>query len=227
MRAANYLLITERIVAWADSRRMNVYGLALQAFKRGLTLSGNKVDRIEVKYQGATLSGWLRLPDNAAGAPAIVFFTGFDSLKEMHYLMFADIAANREIATLFVDQEGTREAIRYHRFPKRYDTEVSASDGSVSDGLPESGFHAMWVTGTTSITDAIVDRFGTRLPPSKPDPGFRGLREFTAVICRLPVNGILRMRGRISMNLKNGMRPLATELARGPTCSTLSAFAPA
>jgi fermentation-respiration switch protein FrsA (DUF1100 family) len=219
LRAANYLLIAERIAAWADSRRMNVYGLALQAFQRGLTLSGNNVHRIEVKYQGATLSGWLRLPDNAAGAPAIVFYNGFDSLKEMHYLMFADIAAKRGIATLFVDQEGTGEAIRYHRFPKRYDTEVSAglffdavashpaidrdrigivglsmggycapraaafdprfkcvgcfgafyeldedwqriltgeSDGSVSDGLPESGLHAMWVTGTTSITDAIA-----------------------------------------------------------------------
>jgi dipeptidyl aminopeptidase/acylaminoacyl peptidase len=219
LRAANYSLIAERIASWTDSRRMNVYGIALHAFQRGLTLSGNNVERIEVKYEGATLSGWLRLPDNTSRAPAIVFYNGFDSIKEMHYLMFADVAARRGIATLFVDQEGTGEAIRYHCLPKRYDTEVSAglffdalashpaidrdrigvvglsmggycapraaafdprfkcvvcfgafyeldedwqrilsggSDGSVSDGLPESGLHAMRVTGTTSITDAIA-----------------------------------------------------------------------
>jgi dienelactone hydrolase len=40
--------------------------------------------------------------------------------------MFAEIAARRGIATLFVDQEGTGEAIRYHTLPKRHDTEVSA-----------------------------------------------------------------------------------------------------
>ena len=219
LRAANYFLIAERIASWTDSRRLNAYGLALQAFQKGLALSGAKVERVEVQYEGATLSGWLRLPDKAACSPAIVFYNGFDSIKEMHYLMFAEISARRGIATLFADQEGTGEAIRYHGLAKRHDTEVSAgrffdalaahpaidSDrigivglsmggycapraaafdprfkcvgcfgafyeldedwqrilsgglaGSVSDGLPESGRHAMWVTGTTSIGDAIA-----------------------------------------------------------------------
>ena len=219
LRAANYFLIAERIAPWTDSRRSNIYGLALHAFQKGLSLSGAAVERIEVKYERASLSGWLRLPDGATSSPAIVFYNGFDSIKEMHYLMFADIAARRGIATLFVDQEGTGEAIRYHRLPKRHDTEVSAGrffdalaahpaidgdrigivglsmggycapraaafdprfkcvgcfgafyeldedwqrilsggqEGSVADGLPESGRHAMWVTGTTSIGDAVA-----------------------------------------------------------------------
>jgi hypothetical protein len=126
LRAANYFLIAERIASWTDSRRLNTYGLALQAFQKGLTLSGAKVERVEVPYEGATLSGWLRLPDKATRSPAIVFYNGFDSIKEMHYLMFAGIAARRGIATLFADQEGTGEAIRYHRLAKRHDTEVSA-----------------------------------------------------------------------------------------------------
>ena len=218
-RAANYLLIAERIASWSDSRRMNVYDQALQAFRMSFSLSGSTVERVEVPYQGVTLSGWLRLPDEAERCPAIVFYNGFDSIKEMHYLMFAEVAARRGIATLFADQEGTGEAIRYHRLAKRHDTEVSAGlfydaisrhpaidgdrigiiglsmggycapraaafdprfkcvgcfgafyeldddwqrmlsgglAGSVSDGLPESGRHAMWVTGTETIGDAIA-----------------------------------------------------------------------
>lgn len=218
-RAANYFLIAERIAPWADSRRMNVYDQALQSFRSSFRLSGSLVERVEVSYQGATLSGWLRLPDKGGSCPAIVFYNGFDSIKEMHYLMFAEIAARRGIAVLFADQEGTGEAIRYHRLAKRHDTEVSAGlfydaiarhpaidgdrigiiglsmggycapraaafdprfkcvgcfgafyeldedwqrmlsgglAGTVSDGLPESGRHAMWVTGTETIGDAIA-----------------------------------------------------------------------
>jgi fermentation-respiration switch protein FrsA (DUF1100 family) len=126
LRAANYFLMAERIASWSDSRRMHAYGLALAAFRTGLALSGERFERIEVSYEGAVLAGWLRLADGPAPQPAIVFYNGFDSIKEMHYLMFAEIAARRGIATLFVDQEGTGEAIRYHALPKRHDTEVSA-----------------------------------------------------------------------------------------------------
>lgn len=126
LRAANYFLMAERIASWSDSRRMHAYGLALAAFRTGLALSGERFERIEVSYEGAVLAGWLRLANGPAPQPAILFYNGFDSIKEMHYLMFAEIAARRGIATLFVDQEGTGEAIRYHALPKRHDTEVSA-----------------------------------------------------------------------------------------------------
>ena len=126
LRAANYFLMAERIASWSDSRRMHAYGLALAAFRKGLALSGERFERIEVSYEGAVLAGWLRLANGPAPQPAILFYNGFDSIKEMHYLMFAEIAARRGIATLFVDQEGTGEAIRYHALPKRHDTEVSA-----------------------------------------------------------------------------------------------------
>jgi dienelactone hydrolase len=126
LRAANYFLMAERIASWSDSRRMHAYGLALAAFRKGLALSGERFERIEVSYEGAVLAGWLRLANGPAPQPAILFYNGFDSIKEMHYLMFAEVAARRGIATLFVDQEGTGEAIRYHALPKRHDTEVSA-----------------------------------------------------------------------------------------------------
>ena len=127
MRAANYYLMAERMASWSDPRRMRAYDLGLWSFRQGLELSGAPFQRVEVNYEGGVLAGWLRLADTPGPQPAMVFYNGFDSIKEMHYLMCADIAARRGIATLFVDQEGTGEAIRYHRFPKRHDTEVSAA----------------------------------------------------------------------------------------------------
>jgi dipeptidyl aminopeptidase/acylaminoacyl peptidase len=219
MRAANYYLFAERIAAWSDPRRMHVYGLGLEAFRKGIERSGARWERVEVPYEGAVLAGWLRLAEGPGKLPAMVFYNGFDSIKEMHYLIYADLAAQRGIATLFVDQEGTGEAVRYHRIAKRKDTELSAGkfydalanhpaidpdrigivglsmggycapraaamDGrfkcvasigaffeldadweailrggtqtGLSDGLPESGIHAMHVTNTKTIDEAIA-----------------------------------------------------------------------
>lgn len=135
MRAANYYLFAERIAAWSDPRRMHVYDLGLDAFRKGIESSGVEWQRVEIPYEGSVLAGWLRLADVPGQQPAVIFYNGFDSIKEMHYQIYADLAAKRGIATLFVDQEGTGEAIRYHRIPKRHDTEVSA--GKFFDALAD------------------------------------------------------------------------------------------
>ncbi len=228
MRAANYYLFAERIASWSDPRRMHVYGLGLDAFRKGLQGSGVQWQRVEVPYEGSVLAGWLRLADVPGRQPAVVFYNGFDSIKEMHYQIYADLAAKRGIATLFVDQEGTGEAIRYHRIAKRHDTEVSAgkffdaladhtsideerigiiglsmggycapraaamdhrykcvacigaffeldqaweailrggSPSGLSDGLPQSGLHAMHVTNTKDIDAAIAVMKSRTLEP--------------------------------------------------------------
>jgi fermentation-respiration switch protein FrsA (DUF1100 family) len=219
LRAANYFLFAERNMSWSDERRLQVYGIALQAFRSGVMCSGEAVERVDIDYEGRRLSGWLRLAEGKNPQPAIIFYNGFDSIKEMHYLLYAQIAARRGISTLFVDQEGTGEAIRYYGLTKRHDTEVSAgkffdaltanpaidssrigivglsmggycapraaafdkrfkcvaslgafykldddwerllgggADANLSDGLPESGLHAMRVTGASTVTDAIA-----------------------------------------------------------------------
>lgn len=228
MRAANYYLFAERIAAWSDPRRMHVYDLGLDAFRKGLDRSGVRWERIEVPYEDGVLAGWLRLADGPGRQPAMIFYNGFDSIKEMHYQIYADLAAQRGIATLFVDQEGTGEAIRYHRIAKRHDTEVSAgkfydalarhpsidkdrigliglsmggycapraaamdhrfkcvacigaffeldaaweailrgrTQSGLSDGLPQSGLHAMHVTNTRNIDDAIAVMKSRTLEP--------------------------------------------------------------
>jgi len=126
LRAANYYLFAERNVPWKDPRRLLTYRKALAAFEHGVKLRGDEAERVQVPYQGAQLAGWLHLPPGPGPFPCVLFYNGLDSIKEMHYLLYAAIAARRGLAVLFVDQEGTGEAIRLHKLPKRHDTEVSA-----------------------------------------------------------------------------------------------------
>lgn len=126
LRAANYYLFAERNLPWRDPRRLLTYSKGLAAFERGITLRGDHAERVEIAYEGAKLSGWLHFPAGEGPVPCVLFYNGFDSIKEMHYLLYAAIAAERGLAVLFVDQEGTGEAIRLHKLLKRHDTEVSA-----------------------------------------------------------------------------------------------------
>jgi dienelactone hydrolase len=126
MRAANYLLFAERMMSWSDTRRLQIYRKAQASFKAGVECSGARAERIEVPFQDATLSGWLTLPKSSGRHPCIIFYNGFDSIKEMHYQLYADTAVERGIAVLFVDQEGTGEAVRFHALIRQPETEVSA-----------------------------------------------------------------------------------------------------
>jgi dipeptidyl aminopeptidase/acylaminoacyl peptidase len=128
LRASNYYLVAERMMSWTDPRRLASYRRALAAFEKGYRLSGHRAERIEVTNQeGAPLAAYLRLPPGEGPFPALIFFNGFDSIKEMHYLLYADDAVKRGVAILFIDQEGTGEAMRLHDIKKRVDAEMSVA----------------------------------------------------------------------------------------------------
>jgi len=80
-------------------------------------LSGERFERIEVSYEGAGMAGMAAPangPCSATGDPCST--TASTPSRKSHYLMFRrDRGAAPGIATLFVDQEGTGEAIRYPR----------------------------------------------------------------------------------------------------------------
>jgi dipeptidyl aminopeptidase/acylaminoacyl peptidase len=118
--------MAERIMSWADPRRLSVYRKALALFQEALALAGHRAERVEIPYEGKVLSGYLRLPEGDGPHPAIIFYNGFDSIKEMHYQLYADDAALRGIAVLFIDQEGTGEAMRLHGLTKRVESEIAA-----------------------------------------------------------------------------------------------------
>lgn len=126
VRASNYFLLAERNMPWSDPRRLATYNKALELFDNGTRLRGDRVERVEVPYEDSTLAGYLLLPEGEGPFPCVVFYNGFDSIKEMHYLMFGREARQRGVAVLFVDQEGTGEAMRLKNLVKRHDSEVSA-----------------------------------------------------------------------------------------------------
>jgi dienelactone hydrolase len=127
-RATNYYLMAERVMGWADRRRLSTYRRALVTFEKGYRLSGHRTERISATNQeGGALAGYLRVPEGNGPFPVVIFFNGFDSIKEMHYLLYADDAVRRGIAILFIDQEGTGEAMRLHDIKKRVDAEKSVT----------------------------------------------------------------------------------------------------
>ena len=127
-RATNYYLMAERVMGWSDRRRLSTYRKALAAFEKGYRLSGHRTERVTaVNQEGGVLAGYLRVPEGNGPFPVLIFFNGFDSIKEMHYLLYADDAVRRGIAILFIDQEGTGEAMRLHNIKKRVDAEKSAT----------------------------------------------------------------------------------------------------
>lgn len=125
-RASNYYLMAERNMSWADLRRFSTYKKAIALFQKAFELSGHHTRRVTIPYEGKELAGYLRMPEGEGPHPAVIFFNGFDSIKEMHYLLYADDAAKRGLAVLFIDQEGTGEAMRLQKIHKRVDSEKAA-----------------------------------------------------------------------------------------------------
>ena len=125
-RAATYYLLAERNMPWADPRRLYAYGKGKTAFDAAVTRSGKRIERMDISYEGGTLGAWLCLPAGDGPHPCVLMVNGLDDLKEMHLLIFRHMAIERGLAILFVDQEGTGEAVRLQFHPKRADSEVSA-----------------------------------------------------------------------------------------------------
>ena len=125
-RASNYRLIAERILPWSSPDRSSTYKKGLEDFKTALSLSNHNHQRVEVKDGDGVLPGWLRLPETPGPHPCVIFFDGFDSIKEMHYMLYSQYAVDRDVAVLFIDQHGTGESIHFHGLPRRYDSEVAA-----------------------------------------------------------------------------------------------------
>jgi fermentation-respiration switch protein FrsA (DUF1100 family) len=59
---------------------------------------------VEIKAEGATLRGWMYVPDRASGAvPAIVMAHGFSAVKEMYLDRYAEVFSEARMAALVFD----------------------------------------------------------------------------------------------------------------------------
>ena len=130
-RASSYLITAERLQAHDAPGRMELYRRELALFLKGSRLLGDKVQRVEIPYEGAHLSA-LYLPAEGLQpgqrAPLLVQLNGLDSTKEMKYLVGLPAwLARRGVSSLVVDQPGSGEALRLQGLSARFDAEHWAS----------------------------------------------------------------------------------------------------
>ncbi|MDO9505358.1 MAG: prolyl oligopeptidase family serine peptidase [Hydrogenophaga sp.] len=130
-RAGLYLTTAERLQALNAPGRLEIYRRSLDLFLKGSRLMGDKVQRVEIPYEGKHLSALYYPADGlqpGARAPILVQLNGLDSTKEMKYLVGLPAwLAKRGVSSLLVDQPGTGEALRLQGLTARFDAEHWAS----------------------------------------------------------------------------------------------------
>ncbi len=139
-RAANYLMIAERMQAAGLPSRIPVYRKMIDSFERGMELGLEPCLRVEIPYGDQVITGRLTLAPGAnRRTPIMVHLNGLDSCKEMLYLFGSpEQMYRRGISSLCIDQPGTGEALRFHGMKARYDAEHWAA--AVIDWLEDQPF---------------------------------------------------------------------------------------
>jgi dienelactone hydrolase len=106
-RAASYLITAERLQAHNAPGRLAIYQRALELFLKGSRLLGDKVQRVEIPYEGKHLSALYYPADGlkpGERAPICVQLNGLDSTKEMKVLVGLPLwLAKRGVSSLVVD----------------------------------------------------------------------------------------------------------------------------
>lgn len=128
-RAATYYITCERLQGHGAEGRLELYQKFLSTFERGLLLSRENCQRVEIPYEGKVLSAlYVRAEGVDGPAPILVQVNGLDSTKEMKYRVgLPGWLAKRGVSSLLVDQPGTGEALRLYDMKARYDSEHWAS----------------------------------------------------------------------------------------------------
>src|SRR3989338_4484490 len=113
-----WVSMAERLQAHNAPGRLAIYQRALALFLQGSRLMGDRVQRVEIPYEGKHLSALYYPADGlqpGERAPLCVQLNGLDSSKEMKVLVGLPAwLAKRGVSSLVVDQPGTGEALRLH-----------------------------------------------------------------------------------------------------------------
>jgi dienelactone hydrolase len=127
-RASLYYQVAERMQGHGHPGRQATYARALESFYQAMRFGRHVTQRVEIPYEGKTLSAlWTPAPGDGA-KPAVIYCNGLDSTKELLYFSLLPPAlARRGISTLCVDQPGTGEALRLQGLPATPESERWAS----------------------------------------------------------------------------------------------------
>jgi len=129
VRAGNYMLTAERLLAHGSEGRIALYNRFYEHFYKGLELTGSKAEHVKIPYGDSHLTGIFYPAEGGEGPqPVLVQLNGLDSTKEMKFLVgLPRWLAQRGVASLVVDQPGTGDALRLRNLTARYDAEHWAS----------------------------------------------------------------------------------------------------
>lgn len=128
-RATNYLCNAERMLSNSDPDRIPTHRRVLALAQRSFDLRDQRISRVAIPFEGATLPGYFSAaPATDDGpAPVMIMVNGLDSTKEhMYTSSHWEELATRGISCLMLDQPGTGEALRLHGLPARVATETWA-----------------------------------------------------------------------------------------------------
>lgn len=139
-RAANYLMIAERMQAASFGARGEKYRKMLDCFDEAMALGEENCARVEIPYGDTIITGRVtRAPGADKSTPIVVHLNGLDSCKEMLYFLGSPAELlRRGISSLCIDQPGTGEALRFQDLKARVDAEQWAS--AVVDWLQNQDF---------------------------------------------------------------------------------------
>jgi dienelactone hydrolase len=128
-RAAIYFLTAERMQGTASSGRIELYAKFQRVFARGIRLSNENCERVEIPYGTTHIAAlYIRAEGTAGRAPILVQVNGLDSTKEMKYFVgLPRWLAKRGVSSLVIDQSGTGEALRLKALTAIYNSEAWAS----------------------------------------------------------------------------------------------------
>ena len=129
LRASNYMITAERLLAHGSDGRIALYQRMLDTFATALELSDPKTEIVEIPYGETHLTGIFYPAEGVDGPqPVLVQLNGLDSTKEMKFMVgMPKWLAKRGIASFIVDQPGTGDALRLRNLTARYDSEHWAS----------------------------------------------------------------------------------------------------
>jgi dienelactone hydrolase len=127
-RASLYLLTAERMQGHGHAGREETFAKAQKAFRRGMALSGENCERVEIPIDGGTMPALYTRAPGEGPIPVVVYCNGLDSCKELlFWSRLPRELARRGISTLCVDQPGTGETLRLQKLPATPESERWAS----------------------------------------------------------------------------------------------------
>jgi hypothetical protein len=122
----SYLITAERLQATTHRGRLDLYRRNLEVFARGVALTGESCQRVEIPYEGRHLAAlYVRAEGVQRGqrAPVLVQLNGLDSTKEMKLCVGLPHGwRGAASSSLVLDQPGTGEALRLHGLTARFDS---------------------------------------------------------------------------------------------------------